>query len=200
MTLTATSDLNGLELATAFSNITAGGSGNPVQGKYSFSGHLLSGWQSSGITEVYQNVLFKSYNITFANTTNGSVTLPTELQAAITKFNMTDNDTFQWKSGDAVAGSLSTDTIKDFAAWDSITSKGDKIDITGLLDSLGYIRGTSRLSDWVSFTAASGNTAARIDIDTGDNTSVVQAIVLENANMNVNTTLQQLINNGVLVA
>jgi len=198
LTLTASSDLNGLELATAFSNISSGGNGNPVQGKYSFSGHLLSGWQSTGITEVFQNPLYKSYNITFVSTSNGNVTLPTELQAAITKFNMTDNDTFKWNSGDASAGSLTTDTIKDFKAWDG--SSGDKIDISDLLRGLGYQAGTSTLSDWVSFTAANGNTAARIDIDTGANPSVVQTIVLENAILGPNTSLQNLLDNRVLVA
>jgi Ca2+-binding RTX toxin-like protein len=198
LTLTATSDLNGLELATAFSNITAGGSGNPVQGKYSFSGHLLSGWQSTGITEVFQNPLYKSYNITFVSTSNGNVTLPTELQAAITKFNMTDNDTFKWNSGDASAGSLTTDTIKDFKAWDG--SSGDKIDISGLLRGLGYSSSSSTLSDWVMFTPASGSSAAKIDIDTGAGTNVIQTIVLENANLGTNTTLQHLLDNRVVVA
>jgi hypothetical protein len=200
LTITAVRDVTGQELASALSSIAAGGTGNAVAGAYRISGNLTSGWLSNALTSVVDGAR-TIYTVKFQTSANGDVlTNPVEMTRAITTLNTSDNDTFQWKSGDAVAGSLSTDTIKDFSAWDRNSSKGDKIDISDLLRGLGYVSGTSVLSDWVGFIAASGNKAARIDIDTGANTSVIQSIVLENANMNANTTLQQLINNGVLVA
>lgn len=198
LTITAVRDLTGQELASALSGILAGGTPSSVGGSYSISGNLTSGWLSSALTSTGSGAA-AVYTVKFQTSANGDVlTNPVEITRAITTLNTSDNDTFQWNAGDASAGSLSTDTIKDFKAWDG--SSGDKMDISDLLRGLGYQAGTSTLSDWVSFTAASVNTAARIDIDTGAYTSVIQTIVLENANMNAYTTLQQLINNGVLVA
>ena len=196
LTITAVRDLTGQELASALSGISTGGTPSSVGGSYSISGNLTSGWLSSALTSTGSGAA-AVYTVKFQTSGNGNVlTNPVEMTRAITTLNTSDNDTFQWNAGDASAGSLSTDTIKDFKAWDG--SSGDKMDISGLLSALGY-QGSS-LSDWVSFTAASGNTAARIDIDTGANSSVVQTIVLENASLGTNTSLQQLINNGVLVA
>jgi Ca2+-binding RTX toxin-like protein len=201
LTITAVRDMTGQELANALSSISAGGTGTSSAGIYLISGNLTSGWKSNAVTNQSGSGSAAFYTVKFQTSSNRNVpTNPLEMTAAKTTLNMSDNDTFKWNSGDASLGSVTTDTIKDFSAWDPITSKGDKIDISDLLRGLGYQAGTSTLSDWVSFTAANGNTAARIDIDTGANPSVVQTIVLENANMNVNTTLQQLINNGVLVA
>jgi hypothetical protein len=130
---------------------------------------------------------------------NGNVvTNPGEMTQSKTTFNMTDNDTFKWNTGDAVSGSLSTDTIKDFSAWIPNTSKGDKIDISDLLRGLGYRSGLV-LTDWVSFTQAIGGNPAEINIDTGVDTSVIQKIVLDSANLGTNTSLQNLIDNRVLI-
>jgi hypothetical protein len=191
--------LNAFDLATALSNISTGGTGTSVAGKYTITGNLQAGWFSSAITTLSPDTGKYYYNITFKNSVNGDISVAsTSLQAAITTYNSTDNDTFKWNSGDAVSGSLSTDTIKDFKAWSG--SSGDKLDISDLLRGLGFVSGTSALSDWVSFTPSSGSTAARIDIDTGGNSPIVQSIVLENANLGTNTTLQNLLDNRVLVA
>ena len=200
LTITALSDLNAVDLATALSNISVGGSGTST-GRYTISGNLLSGWSSSTYSTTNSDFINKfTYTMTFKNNVNGNVDVTSSsLQAAITTYNMSDNDTFQWNAGDASAGSVSTDTIKDFNAWNNTNLKGDKIDISNLLRSLGYQAGSSTLSDWVSFTPASGSTAARIDIDTGAGTTVVQSIVLENATMNGYTTLDDLLNNRVLI-
>ena len=198
LTITALSDLNASDLATALANIPAGGAGTSVAGKYTITGNLLAGWSSSAITSVSPDAGKYYYNITFKNSVNGDVNVAsTSLQAAITTYNSSDNETFKWNSPDAVFGSLTTDTIKDFKAWNGIC--GDKIDIAALLSSLGYVSGSSALSDWVSFTPANGSSAARIDIDTGGNTSIVQTIVLENAILGTNTTLQNLLDNRVLI-
>ena len=77
-------------------------------------------------------------------------------------------------------------------------SSGDKIDISDLLSGLGYRSGLV-LADWVSFTQASGSIPAEINIDTGAGTSVIQKIILDSANLGTNTSLQNLLDNRVLL-
>ena len=194
LTLTALRDMSGQELATAFSGIAAGGAGNAVAGVYSLSGTLSSGWLSNAIINPVSPQVF--YTVKFQTSLSGNVSNPTEMTASKTLFNMPDNDIFKWNTGDASPGSLSTDTIKDFKAWDG--SSGDTIDISDLLSALGYGSGFV-LDDWVSFTPASGSSAAEINIDSGAGTSVIQKIVLENANLGPNASLQNLIDNRVLL-
>ena len=195
LTITAISDIDGQQLANALSNISTGGSGTSTT-QYTISGNLTSGWKSNTVTGPSGSFAF--YTVKFQTNVNGNVvTNPGEMTQSKTTFNMTDNDTFKWNTGDAVSGSLSTDTIKDFKAWNG--TSGDKIDITGLLDSLGYQRGSSVLSNWVSFTPANGSISASINIDSGASTFVIQTIVLENANLGTNTSLQNLIDNRVLI-
>jgi len=196
LTITAISDIDGQQLANALSNISTGGSGTSTT-QYTISGNLTSGWKSNTVTGPSGSFAF--YTVKFQTNVNGSVvTNPGEMTQSKTTFNMTDNDTFKWNTGDAVSGSLSTDTIKDFSAWIPNTSKGDKIDISDLLRGLGYRSGLV-LTDWVSFTQAIGGNPAEINIDTGVDTSVIQKIVLDSANLGTNTSLQNLIDNRVLI-
>ena len=195
LTVTAINDLNGLQLANALANITAGGSGISTT-NYTISGNLTSGWFSNPYTSPSGN--FSFYTVKFQANGNGNLANhPPEMNVAQITFNMTDNDTFKWNAGDASPGSLSTDTLKDFKAWNG--SSGDTIDISDLLRGLGYQPGVSILADWVSFNPANGSTPASINIDAGASTPVIQTIVLENALLGPNTTLQNLLDNRVLL-
>jgi hypothetical protein len=207
LTITAISDINGQQLANALSSISTGGSGTSTA-QYTISGNLTSGWSSLAVTSPnnssspYYVIGTPTGNNSFftvkfqTNVNDNVVTNPGEMTQSKTTFNMTDNDTFKWNTGDAVSGSLSTDTIKDFKAWNG--TSGDKIDISDLLRGLGYRSGLV-LTDWVSFTQAIGGNPAEINIDTGVDTSVIQKIVLDSANLGTNTSLQKLIDNRVLI-
>ena len=196
LTITAVSDLTSQDLASALSGISTGGTPSSVGGKYSISGSLTSGWFSNALTTSVSNSK-NYYTVKFQTSVNGDVlTNPVEMTRAITTFNTPDNDIFKWNTGDAVSGGLSTDTIKDFKAWNG--SSGDKIDISDLLSGLGYRSGLV-LADWVSFTQASGVNPAEINIDTGAGTSVIQKIILDSANLGTNTSLQNLLDNRVLL-
>lgn len=137
LNLTASRDLNGEALATALSSISVGGTGSSVADSYSFSGNLTDGWFSNAVTNPLSPLSpIQFHTVKFQTIANGNVSVnPPEMTASKTTFNMTDNDTFTWNTGDASAGSLSTDTLKDFKALDG--SSGDSIHISDLLRGAG---------------------------------------------------------------
>ena len=118
------------------------------------------------------------------------------------------NDIFTWFAGDAGTTTGAVDVIKSFTPWDSVSGKGDKMDISKLLTN-SYNTNTSTLSDWVTSitTNASGaptgvsgtNTKIVIDVDGQGSGQVMQTIWLDGVNLS-STDPVALKNAGILIA
>ena len=206
ITFTAAKNLTAAEVAAAFDGIVSGALPTDVSssdGTFT-SGLLTNGgpataplasitsfaaspsyWTASAGAQANQ-LKFKIDG--YASTYNATNYADLTLHALYDTTNATiDNDVFVWQHGDAgVSGA--TDTIKDLAVWSAATGKGDKLDLTDLLDNYS---GTN-LANWISIqtgqtvNGVANSSIVTVDIDGADAGTVKQVIQIEGVNIGTN--------------
>lgn len=210
MTVSANKAMTATQVATAFYNAIS--SSDPVayldgSGMFAFSGSNTQ-WNNASSPNTSWQLWSKTLQVSgslpqgqiIVESMSASVTDVADITYSFDTATLAkDNDTFVWKAGDGGTGS-DLDKIMDFSAWNGAT--GDKLDLSGLLASLGYTPGKD-LAAFVKVDNSVANTT-RLFVDLDGNeaswSNSVLTISLNSLTTQLSTDVNALKTNGILIA